>query len=963
MIDAFDDFELDHKKFQLRKGGKVVRLERRVFDLIAYLVRERERVVSGDELFAGVWEGRKVTAGSLTVAMSAARKALGDSHVAPRLIETHPRRGYRFVGTVRSQPIAAPNGDRPSTSAIPKCSDAFVGREVEMAVVADSFAEASVGRRALVLLGGEAGIGKSSLLARAGLAVEQTGALVLEGRCDEAETRAAFRPWIQVLRQCFRQRPRTELLQLLGVLADEVTRLLPEMGDAARDGDWDLPASRLRLFDAVSVLFRRLAEKQPVLILLDDLHRADKPSLLLLEFLAFELRRARLLIVGSHRSAETSRDEVRSTLLAGICRQPGCRVVELGGLDPLQISQLVSMSLGWELGPEPIDRLRELTGGNPFFLAQLIQAARLGGNEALLGATLPSTIRAAIARQIDGLTDATREFLQMASVVGREFSASVIESALVDRPNIVDAIHESLEMHLIVPIESERESYKFVHVLVRDSLYSRIEPTLRADLHQKVGRALERILGGESHDYLSELAHHFSMGVASNVGPKALRYSELAGERASRTLAYEEAAEHYRRALTHLERLTPQDGELRAELLLARATNLMRAGERKRARASFERAAGVARLAGNWDQLARAALGIAPGLLAVEAGAPDSLVVALLREALDRVPDTAGPLQARLLARLAMALFWAGADQERHALNDRAWTLAERLEDPELQAYVLLARWFVEWEPTDCQGRWRIACELESRRQDLKDPELQMLSELFSVTCLIERGEVEEFDRRVSAFGRLAEHLRRPEAIWYALLLRAMRALLAGHFDEGEMISSDFAEAGAKVGDANIFHSRMAHRLVLAWERGDSEGLVEAAGTATSRYPETLGWRAAFAWALSQAERTEEAQAEFEFLAQNDFQTIARTMDWSVAIALLSEVCVRLGDRASAATLYELLLPLQGRFVVLGLCVMNWGCASRYLGLLAGLLENRDRAFEHFEEAIQLNESIGAIPG
>ncbi len=962
MIDAFDDFELDYRYFQLRKAGQIVPLERRVFDLIAYLIRERDRVVSSEEIFAGVWEGRKVSSGSLTVAMAAARKALGDSHKMPRLIETHPRRGYRFLGAVRSRPIGAPHEARRIGVDIQARVDAFVGRDAEMTVVADSFREASIGRTSVVFLGGEAGIGKSSLLARVGREVEGTGALVLEGKCREIDGGAAFRPWVQILRKCFRQRPRSEINQLLGVLAEEITRLIPEMSDGTQTHDWELPASRLRLFDAVSMLIRRLSERQTVVIVLDDLHRADKPSLLLLESLVSELRRVRLLVVGSHRTAETARDEFRSTTISRICRQAGCRVADLVGLDKIQVSELVSKSLGWTPDSVAIDRLCDLTGGNPFFLTQLIHAAGQGGVEALLGASLPTTIRDAVVRQIDGLSGATRELLQMASVVGPEFPALVLDYALGEGGPIVAALEEAVEARLIVPVENMRDSYRFAHVLVRDALYTRIETMLRAQLHYRVGCALERVVGSEMEDHFSELAHHFSLAAATGAGAEALRYSELAGERASRRLAYEEAAEHFRQALLHLERLTPQNDVRRGEILLARGNNLMKAGERSSARATFERVARLARQTGNWDQLSRAALGISPGLLAVEAGAPDALVLSLLRDALALVPEVAGQLQARLLARLGMALFWAGADQERHALSDQAWRLAERLEDQELQAYVVLARWFADWDPTACDSRWQIASELEQRRRDLKDPELEMLSELFSVTCLIERGDIDEFDRRVSAFGRLAEHLRQPEAIWYALLLRSMREILAGRFDQGETISRLFAEIGERVGDANIFHSRMAHRLVLAWERGQFNELVEIAREATDRYPEILGWRAALAWALSQAGRLDDARREFEFLAQNEFRNIARTMDWSVAISLLSEVCVSLGDLSRAAMLYELLLPLRHRFVMLGLCVMNWGCASRYLGLLAGLRGDQQRAADHFEEAIGMNLSIGASP-
>ncbi len=281
---------------------------------------------------------------------------------------------------------------------------------------------------------------------------------MLEGKCDEAEGGSAFRPWVHVLRRCFRLRPRSELVQILGVLADEITRLIPEMSDTSREHSWELPESRLRLFDAVSTLIRRLSERQPILIVLDDLHRADKPSLLLLESLVSDLRRARLLIVGSHRSAETARDWFRSKAIAGICRHPGCKVLELSGLDESQICDLVSGSLGWEPDSTTVARLQDLTGGNPFFLTQLIQAARFEGAGALLGASLPPTIRDAVLLQIDGLSEATRHFLQMASVIGREFSLSVVEGAQISRADIVGCIDESLMARLIVPIESERES-------------------------------------------------------------------------------------------------------------------------------------------------------------------------------------------------------------------------------------------------------------------------------------------------------------------------------------------------------------------------------------------------------------------------------------------------------------------------------------------------------------------------
>ncbi len=181
LIETFDDFELDHRCFQLRRRGSPIRIERRVFELIAYLVRERDRVVSKEEIFARVWDGRSVTEGSLTVAMTAARKALGDDARAQRMIETHPRRGYRFIGEVREQSIWPHRVGDSARARSESVRDPFVGREAELRIVADSFRAAGAGRGSLVLLGGEAGIGKSSVLVQSGHELERAGSSSAQG--------------------------------------------------------------------------------------------------------------------------------------------------------------------------------------------------------------------------------------------------------------------------------------------------------------------------------------------------------------------------------------------------------------------------------------------------------------------------------------------------------------------------------------------------------------------------------------------------------------------------------------------------------------------------------------------------------------------------------------------------------------------------------------------------------------
>jgi tetratricopeptide (TPR) repeat protein len=459
-----------------------------------------------------------------------------------------------------------------------------------------------------------------------------------------------------------------------------------------------------------------------------------------------------------------------------------------------------------------------------------------------------------------------------------------------------------------------------------------------------------------------EIAHHFYRGVDEGDGQRAIGVCSRAGALASRRLAYEEAVVQYRRGIELAEVYLPADEALRCDLHLALGAEQARTGERAAAQATFGAAAASAAALEDGVRFARAALGAFPGFFAVEAGAPDAFAIRLLREGLHRIGDGNPNLRALLLARLAMALAWSDEGTQRTALTREAAALASASGDPSLELQVLLARWFAEWTPDGFDERWRIAEELMERARAAGDRETLLLCRLFWVTCLLERGETGEFLRQVAAFEEAAEVLRQPEALWYAALLRSVHALHEGRLAEAEALSARFAEIGELVGDANAFHSRMAHKIILAWEAGQSDALIEGAFRGSESYPGMVGWRAAYAWSLCQAGRLEDARREFLVLARAGFDQIPKRMDWSLTIAFLAEVAAEIGERKEAEILYELLLPLRGRSLVLGLCVANWGCPSRHLGRLALVMGREADAAEFLLEAIEVDDRAGARP-
>ena len=562
-----------------------------------------------------------------------------------------------------------------SAGILHRAAGAFVGRDEPLARLAAALDTARAGERRLALVGGEPGIGKTRLVAELCARAARGGATVLSGRCFE-EAIVPYQPFLEALGDAW-----------------------PHDGPAAADA---AGAARWRLFEAVDAA---LCAGAPTVLALDDLHWADRGTLLLLGHVMRSERPAALLVVGTYRESELSRTHPLAAVLGDLRREGLYERISLAGLDRAAVAALVR---GWLGSDATAARLHDETGGNPFFLEEVVRHLREAGD----AAGIPESVREVLGRRLSRLSDAANRTLAVAAVAGRDFELALLEGLEpLAGIAVLDALEEAVAAQLLREDVDRPGRYGFAHPLVRETVYEELSLTRRVRLHGAVADALER-LHGDDPARLAELAGHRLAAAAGADPAAAVDVALRAGRQCMAQLAYEEAAAMAARAL---EALGDGAGPMRADALLLLGDAQLRCGDEAAAHDAFARAGDIARRAADPDRLARAALG-ASGL-GVTIIAVREPTVDLLREALAALPD-AGAMRARVLARLAVETYYASAPPERKAVGDEAVEHARRAGDPAALVAALNARRVALWsagylderlETADRDGRRRPA--------------------------------------------------------------------------------------------------------------------------------------------------------------------------------------------------------------------------------------------------------------
>jgi DNA-binding SARP family transcriptional activator len=727
----------------------------------------------------------------------------------------------------------------------------------------------------LVAIAGEPGIGKTRLLAELA-----DGARY--GRCYE-ESLTPYQPFVEALGE-----------------------VMPEA-----DGE----GGRWRLFESV------VARLEGELLLLDDLHWADATTLRLLAHL---LRRPEPpAVVAAYRDSEISRMHPLAATLADLRRDGLIERIALHGLDEAAVAELAG-------GRIDAHRLQRETGGNPFFVEQVLRHLADGGDPA----AIPEGVKDVIGRRLARLAPDTGRVLAYAAVAGREFDLALLEAVLED-VDVLAALEQATAGQMVR--EERPGRYAFTHALVRETLYDELSLTRRVRTHRELADALPA-------DRLAELAHHRLQAAAAGDVNAAADAALAAAREATRAFAYEDAAALCERALEAV-----GESSRRGELLLALGDARLRAGEQERAREAFAAAAGVARALGAEagggepspaaELLAHAALGFSG--LGVTIIAVDRDAVALLQRALNVLPAD-HPLRARLLARLAIETYYESTPAQRKRLVDEAVRL-----EPSTDA--LNARHAALWSAQYLDERLETADRMIA---EATTAEAELQGRNWRVLDLMEKGDLDEARDEIERHERLAARLRLPAYEWWGPMWRSSLEILEGRLDDARALIDSFRPTQ----DSNARLYAEIQELVLALITGNVTNLVGDVIERETGRPAEYAYRAGYAWILALDGRAEEARAQIAYATTH----MKEDMNQLAALAELAQALHVLQEPGPAATVYDALAPYAERNIVNGRGGAGYGSASLHLAVLARLLNRDEDARRHFEDARRHNQRLGA---
>ena len=818
------------------------------------------------------------------------------------------------------------------------------------------------GRGGVFLLVGEPGIGKSRLAEELAARARSRGARVLVGRCWEAGGAPAYWPWVQSLGAHVRAAESETLRDELGPEAVDLAQILPEL----REIFPDLPeppvlepeGSRLRLFEAVGTFLRRLARTRPLLLVLDDLHVADEPSLLLLRFVARELAGDRLLVVCALRDVDPTMRPPVAAARAELVREPWVSQISLTGFEEAEVAEYVGLSAALADPHRLAHAIHARTEGNPFFVAALVSLlgdeGRIADDDAWL--RVPPGLRAVIKERVGRLSERCRSLLAPAAVIGREFGVSVL-ATLAGLPvdELLDALDEAMAEGVVEEVPGSPGRLRFGHALIRDALYDELTPARRLQLHARVGEALEAAHSGDAGAYLTELAHHFFAAVPAVSAGRAVGYARRAADQAAAQLAWEEAARLYATALPLI-----GDGVERCDLLLSLGDARARAGDTEASKQAFREAFELAQRSSSSERMARAALGYG-GRILWDVSRDDDQLVPLLERALAAQDAGDDPLRIRLMCRLAGGPLRDASfpPERRAALSEAALDAARRLGDPETLAYAIQGYILGHHSPAHTPAQLALADELIDVATEAGDKERVFEGREERLDSLIELGQMEAARAELESMARLAGELRQPSHLWMACEYRALVALLDGRLTEAEELICEARALGER---AQSWNAAVTHRLqlyVLRREQGRLGEMQELVRSSVEEYPTYPIFRCALAHLCAELGETIESRNVFEAVVKDGRAALPVDEEWLVSIGWLAETAVALSDARRAAVLYELVLPYADR-VAISYPEVSTGPVARYLGILATALANLEEARPHFERAIEISARIGA---
>ncbi|MGH9232884.1 MAG: ATP-binding protein, partial [Acidimicrobiales bacterium] len=831
----------------------------------------------------------------------------------------------------------------------------FVGRETQLGGLVSAVEATERGEGVVAFVGGEAGIGKTRLVTEAAARVRSP---VVWSRCSEDDGTPAYWPWLQLFRALVTTSDPAAHAPI-GDGREELRRLLAE----APAFDITDESARFRLFDAVVDLLCSVAGHGALVLVFDDLHWADEPSIRLLRFIGRDPRARRLAIIATYRDSDLADTHPLVECIADLAHR-GLHV-SLGGLGRRDVGALAgALTSGQSVSSSTVSLLHRRTGGNPLFLRELVRLLEADrGLDDLardgVGAAIPASVSAVVAQRLARLAPSIREVLAAAAVIGPAIDIGTL-TTVSDRPHddVLTAVDAAGSARLLEQTH-DGVGFEFVHAVVREVLYDGLTLAARTSLHRRMALVLE----ARGDDRLPELAHHLLQGaVGGDDRERAVECAIRAGTQAMQVLAYEDAAMWFARALDAM-RVAAADDRNRGDLLLKLGEAALASGDLPRARDAYQQAAALAQRQRDPEQLAEAALGLGAGLGGFEVELLDPVQVELLEQALDTLDPAPSVLRTWVQARLSVALSFMESEDRRRALSEEAVAMGREVGDSRALGYALAAHCDVIAGPDDCETRRSESEEVIRLGRESGDRRLELLGRRLWLVALLELGYVAEADAGIEQFAQTAVSLRQPLYRWYVPLWRGMRALMRREFDEAARRRAEAEALGARTGSGNA----VVLTFTQWWVQQRYEASFGEAGAAMAEMldreigstpPVTTGPRAVAAVQVGDHDKARVLLRQWR--SARVYERV-RDSEWLPESAQLAEVAVVVGARDEAEILYAQLRPYSTRFCVEGIGAAVTGSVAWYLAMLARFLGNEAEAEAHERDARVAHQSIGLV--
>jgi tetratricopeptide (TPR) repeat protein len=814
----------------------------------------------------------------------------------------------------------------------------------------------------VLLISGEAGVGKTTVMAAAARRLFEGRACVLFGHCEE-ELATPYQLFAQALDHAVDQATDEQLAAHVATHGSELTRLVPRLArrlprDVGAPTAAEADAERYLLFGAVVGLLRTLAELQPVVLAFDDLQWADPGSLQLLCHLTGSTRSTRLFVLGVFRDPELPNDRSLVEALATLHRQVAVTRLELDGLDESGVLAIMEARAGHALDATAVGLAQAVhreTDGNPFFVTQVLRhlfetgritrdpSGRWEATGSIDDIGLPTSVREVIAARVARLGPRAGKVLALAAVIGREFDVDTLAQAVdVAEEELLDVLAAATSSALLRERQGNPGHFVFAHALVQHTLYTGLGTARRALSHELVGKALEVLCGNHPGARISELARHWSRGPQPQYANKAVTYAQMAGDAALAALAPDEALDFYRRALEILSATSSPDAARVIDLSIGLGTAQRQTGEPSYRETLVDAARRAADL-GDSARVAAAALANDRGFFSV-AGGVDMEKIEVLEIALADLPVDR-PERALLLANLCQELTYASPLERRISLADEAFALASSAGDNATIVRVSNNVYDALRVPSQLDAAVRRTADAMARAELVGDPLLLFWAAVCRHEAAANAGDIDELDRCLGVAGSVADQLDQPILHWVHTYQRANRAVFAGDSDLAERLATEAFQLGSDCGqpDAATFFAGLMFHVI--WQRGQAAESIGFAEAFEVEHPGMSFIGPVLAVAHAEGGRTAQARGLLEAGASAQFG-LPHDLFWATGLCGYADAVVLCRAPEYAQLLIDLLSPWVDQCACTG--ATSEGPISRYVGGLAAILGRYDEASDLF---------------